>query len=288
MKPGSPPAEHRDVDVGDGLRLHVAIAGAGPPLVLLHGFTGSGETWASLAARLGSQVTTVAVDLPGHGRSSAPDDPGRYALDRFAADLCRLLDVLRIERAAVLGYSLGGRAALRFSLAHPARLAGLVLESASPGIADEAERGARLAADGELADLIEREGVAAFTDRWERLPLWASQDRLPPDARAALRAQRLGNRPSGLANSLRGASAAALPAVTARLGELAAPVLVVAGRLDTKYEAIAQQMAAAMPDARAVVLDDAGHAVHLEQPEAFAELVSGFAARMPQAGGQWA
>jgi 2-succinyl-6-hydroxy-2,4-cyclohexadiene-1-carboxylate synthase len=268
--------ESLDVEVGGGLHLHVERTGDGPPLLLLHGFTGSAESWAPLRATLAGRWTTVAVDLPGHGRSSAPDRPARYALPRVADDLAVLLDALHVERAAVLGYSMGGRTALHFALRHPARVAALVLESASPGASDAAERAARLASDAALADAVERDGVEAFVDRWERLPLWASQAALPPDVRGRLRAARLANRARGLANSLRGAGAAADPLPLGRLAAQAAPALLVAGALDTKYVALGRAMADAMPRARLAVVDGAGHAVHLEQPAAFAALVGRF------------
>ena len=268
--------EHRDVDVGDGLRLHVAIAGRGTPLVLLHGFTGSAESWTSLIDRFAAEHTVVMVELPGHGRSTAPDDADRYALPRFAEDLLRVFDLLGLERAALLGYSLGGRAALHFALRHSRRVAALVLESASPGIADEDERAQRAAADAELADAIERDGIEAFVARWEALPLWASQRQLAEDVRMRLRAQRLGNHSRGLANSLRGAGAAAEASVVSRLDTLGMPTLLVAGALDTKYVALGEQMARAIPGARLVVVEGAGHAVHLERPEELARLVLEF------------
>ena len=273
--------------MGDGLRLHVARSGDGPPLVLLHGFTGSTESWEPLRAALGDRVATLAVDLPGHGHSGAPEDPARYALCRFADDLARALDALDVRRAAVLGYSMGGRAALRFALQHPQRVAALVLESASPGLADVRERTERHAADLALADTIERDGVGAFVDEWERLPLWASQAALPERARARLRAQRLRNHAHGLANSLRGGGAGAEPPVTERLGALRMPGLVVAGALDAKYVAIGRLLAAAMPRARLDLVPGAGHAVHLERPTELADAVMAFLAEVPVAGGRW-
>lgn len=273
---GRPAPTHLDVDVGGGLRLHVERAGNGPPVVMLHGFTGSTATWHGLRDALPERFTTILVDLPGHGGSGAPQDATRYALPRFADDLARVLDVLDVPRAAVLGYSLGGRAALRFALAHPARVTALLLESASPGIADEDERAARRAADAALADLLEREGVAAFVAKWERLPLWASQERLPDSARGALRAQRLRNDAGGLAGSLRGAGAGEDRTVTDLLPRLAMPALLVAGALDPKYVALGETMAAALPRARLAIVPDAGHAVHLERPDAFRALVAEF------------
>ena len=280
--------EHLDVDVGEGLRLHVAHAGAGSPVVLLHGFTSSAETWVPLRAALGDRYATLAVDLPGHGRSAAPEDPARYASPRFADDLARTLDALAVERAAVLGYSLGGRSALHFALRHPSRVAALLLESASPGIADPAERAERAAADHALADAIERDGIAAFVDWWERLPLWASQAALPEATRAALRAQRLRNRPRGLANSLRGAGpAAAPPPRVERLRACDAPALLVAGARDAKYVGIGRSLEAVLPRARLVVVPEAGHTVHLEQPAAFAAAVAAFLADVASTSDGW-
>lgn len=286
MRPGPPCSrhsttgvtdlDHRVVDVGDGLQLHAACRGQGPHLVLLHGFTGSAESWDPVRPALERRRTVTAVDLPGHGRSSAPAHASRYRLTRFADDLARLLDALDIDRAAVVGYSFGGRAALRFVLRHPQRVSALVLESTSPGIDDPAERAARARSDAELADAIERGGVTAFVDRWEQLPLWESQKFLAGATRARLRAQRLDNDWVGLAHSLLGAGAAAEPAVTPQLPSVAVPALLVAGALDRKYGALAGAMAAAMPNARAALVPDAGHAVHLEQPDAFTSLVTGF------------
>ena len=269
-------SERGDFDVGDGLALHVELGGTGPAIVLLHGFTGSVASWSALARRLQPRFTTVLVDLPGHGNSSAPLDAARYALPRFADDLAFLFDALSLDRVAMLGYSLGGRAALHFALRHPSRLSALVLESTSPGIAAESERAERAAADAELASFIEREGIEAFVNRWERLPLWASQAELPGESRSSLRAQRLDNTALGLANSLRGAGAGATEPVSDRLGEIVVPALLIAGALDTKYATAARAMAGAMRRARAAVVERAGHAVHLERPDEFGRLVEEF------------
>jgi 2-succinyl-6-hydroxy-2,4-cyclohexadiene-1-carboxylate synthase len=261
----------------DGFTLHVVRSGTGPPLVLLHGFTGSAGIWDNLRAPLSEGFSTFAIDLPGHGRSGTPADPERLALSRFANDLRDVLDLLGIGRVALLGYSLGGRAALGFALKHTSRVAALILESTSPGMADPGERAARVASDMALADTIEREGVPAFVDRWERLPLWASQaTTLSPEERASLRSQRMANHALGLANSLRGAGAGADLPVTDRLGELELPVLLIAGAMDQKYVALSRAMETAMGDARLAIVNGAGHIVHAEQPEEFRKLVSLF------------
>lgn len=259
----------------NGVELNVEVTGEGPALLLLHGFTGSAASWAPfLEAWQG--FTLVAPDLLGHGASECPADPGRYAMGRCVEDLLALLDQLPVGRAAVVGYSMGGRAALHLALAAPDRLWALVLESASPGIEDSIERAARRESDEALAAAIERGGVEAFVARWESQPLFASQARLPPAVRDEMRSQRLRNSAQGLANSLRGMGTGVQEPGVQRLGELRVPVLLIAGALDEKYSALARRMAAALSCARVEIVPDAGHAVHLEQPEAFARAVRAF------------
>ncbi len=250
--------------------------GEGPPLLLLHGFTGSAAGWAALGAAWAPFFSTLAVDLPGHGRSGSPDAVAAYTMAATVADLVAVLDRAGVARAHVLGYSMGGRVALALALAHPDRVGALVLESASPGLAEAGERVARVAADAALAERIRREGVPAFVDYWEALPLWASQARLSPDALAALRAGRLQNNPVGLANSLRGLGTGSQPPLWDRLGDLTAPTLLVAGGDDAKFSDLARQMAASIPDNELLLVHHAGHAVHLEQPAVFARLVRDF------------
>lgn len=260
----------------NGIKLHAEVVGAGRPLLLLHGFTGSTATWRALAERLAPGVRSIAVDLIGHGQSDAPEHPARYTMAHCVADLLALLDRLGLDQAAVLGYSMGGRVALQLAAAAPERVDALLLESASPGLASPAERAARAAADDALADTIEHDGLEAFVAYWQQLPLWASQAALPAPVRAQLRAQRLHNHPRGLANSLRGMGAGRQTSLWQQLSMLEMPALLLAGALDTKYAAIARQMADAMPRANLVIVPAAGHAIHLEQPGVFIDHVIRF------------
>jgi 2-succinyl-6-hydroxy-2,4-cyclohexadiene-1-carboxylate synthase len=183
------------------------------------------------------------------------------------------MDNLAVERFDLLGYSLGGRVALHLALEAPQRVGKLVLESASPGIADPDERAARVAADEALAARIERDGVAKFVAYWEEVPLFASQRRLPLNVRQ--RNQRLANSAQGLANSLRGMGSGAQRSLWHALGRLRMPLLLLVGERDRKFVSIAQAMVAQIANCR-VQTADAGHAVHLEQPERFLELVEAF------------
>ena len=278
------------VDLGD-VHLNVEVAGAGKPLVLLPGFTESAELWADNAAALAGSFKVVAVDLLGHGKSDAHGDAARYRFERCVEDLAAVQDALDIGHAHWLGYSMGGRIALAFALTHPGRVDRLILESASPGIADAAERCSRGERDEALALSIESDGVAAFVDEWLRQPLFATQARLSPETRAAARAVRLANSPVGMANSLRGAGAGAQVSYWNRLPELAASTLLLVGEEDEKFRAIAHAMVARMPSAKVAVIPGAGHSTHLENPAEFRRRVIEFLTaegnQPPAPGGQF-
>ncbi|MBI3954108.1 MAG: 2-succinyl-6-hydroxy-2,4-cyclohexadiene-1-carboxylate synthase [Chloroflexi bacterium] len=265
----------------NGVDLNVRVAGRGPAVVALHGFTGDLGTWRAFARAAPADNTVILVDLLGHGRSTCPTDPDRYRMERTVADLVGVLDALGIQRAAWLGYSMGGRIALGVGVLAPERCRGLVLEGASPGLPTAEERTQRAASDELLAQSIERHGLATFVDYWERLPLFASQARLTGRVRARLRAQRLRNNPAGLAASLRGIGTGAQPAFHDRLAGLALPVLFLAGEEDLKFRQIAQEMGAAVPAGRVAFIPRAGHAAHLEQPAAFNCAVLDFLRSLP-------
>lgn len=260
----------------NGVHLNVEQAGAGPPLVLLHGFTGSAAGWAEHAAAFAESHATVAVDLLGHGLSDAPDNPNRYGIGYAAEDVLSVLDALGIRRTGLLGYSMGGRVAISLAIVAPERLSALILESASPGIRDAGARRERAAQDAELAAAIERDGVEPFVDRWERLPLFASQAALSDEARRDLRALRLRNNPTGLANSLRGLGQGVQMPTHEYLQQIRVPTLLIAGGLDPAYCALGEEMRDLIPRAKLEVVPGAGHAVHLEQPERFRALVLEF------------
>jgi len=166
------------------------------------------------------------------------------------------------ERATYVGYSMGGRLCLHVALSSPHLVDRLVLISATPGIEDARERDERRVADEALADEIERIGVDAFLERWLSQPLFSRLD--PSDGDIEVR---LTNTAPGLASSLRLAGTGTQEPLWARLGELAMPVLIVAGEHDAKFSAIGRRMADAISDASFVLIEGAGHAAHLERPE---------------------
>ncbi len=250
--------------------------GGGPDALLLHGFTGSKESWSGLLPLLEGSFRLLAVDLPGHGESGLPPCLQRYRMEEAAQDLAELVRRLAGGPVHLLGYSMGGRLALYFALEYPELARSLALESASPGLEGAAEREARRASDATLADRILAQGMEAFTAEWERLPLFASQASLPEAARRELRLRRLQNRPEGLAGSLRGMGTGVQPSLWGRLAALQLRTLLVAGELDEKFCALNRRMAQEIPAARLEIVPGAGHSVHLEQPLVYAKLLHRF------------
>lgn len=264
------------IEVSPGFSLNVDVAGAGPPLVLLHGFTGSARAWGDFGELLARSFTTIAVDIVGHGASDAPAALDHYQMPRAVADIVNAVRLAGYRRAHWLGYSMGGRTALHVAAAYPDAVARLVLIGASPGIDDPHERATRIASDEALANRIQREGIEPFVDYWEHIPLFATQRRLPTEVRARIRDGRLACSPQGLANSLRGMGAGAQDPLHARLRDLTMPALVIAGSDDAKYVDVGRKLAQAMHCAQFLSIPGVGHAAHIEAPGACADAVVPF------------
>src|SRR5699024_10179789 len=160
---------------------------SGPVIVLLHGFTGSMETWADVAAEWTDECRMVRVDLPGHGQTVVQTP---RSMEACCHDLHQLFDWLELTDIHLVGYSMGGRTALSYAMLYPDRIASLVLESASPGLASAVERKKRRIHDEHLAQNLETEGITHFVNFWENLPLFATQKKLPAEKRQAIRAER--------------------------------------------------------------------------------------------------
>jgi 2-succinyl-6-hydroxy-2,4-cyclohexadiene-1-carboxylate synthase len=263
----------------NGLLFHYAEQGSGEPLIFLHGFTGQLASWTAVMDFASLTHRTIAIDLIGHGRTDAPREASRYAFDQAVDDLSAVVAKLELRRAAWAGYSMGGRVALGVAQRYPEIVSALILESASPGIADVREREARRKADELLADQILKGGVRAFVAKWEALPMWESQQRVPIERRERQREIRLRNRAEGLAGSLRGMGTGAQASLWGDLRGLQVPTLVIAGAGDTKFAEIAAHMSERMPNAELWIARNTGHAVHLEQPELYAARVVQFAGK---------
>jgi len=265
------------IDAG-GVRIHVAEMGSGTPVVLLHGFTGSAHAMAGLAGGLSDTHRTLSLDLVGHGRSAAPRDAAAYSMAACVGQLAAVFNGFDLHDAHLIGYSMGGRVALAFGVAHPARVASAILVGTSAGFRDPQQRAERARDDEALAERIEREGVEAFVDFWISQPFLVDARRLGARGVAEARRMRLANSAHGLAASLRGMGPGAQPPMHDALARVGAPICLAVGEEDLKFRALATEMSQELPNAQVEIVPDAGHSAHTDNPAAFLELARRFLA----------
>lgn len=254
-----------------------------PPIVLLHGFTWNGASWAEVAERLSDRFYCVAPDLPGHGDTWSPEPVSEWSFTRVVDSLEEALHEVGLTRAHMVGYSMGGRIALQLALRPVFELDGLVLIGTSTGLATVEERKARVQADAELADRLATEGMEAFLERWMALPLFESLRRLDPERLAHLNAGRADQDPIELAAALVTMGTGGQPYLLEALEGLDTPSLLVVGEHDAKFRALNDEMLARLPQGRLEVLPGCGHSVPFERPEELSALISAFIAETPPA-----
>jgi 2-succinyl-6-hydroxy-2,4-cyclohexadiene-1-carboxylate synthase len=235
------------------------LSSNGPRLVFVHGFTQTRESWRPLAERFVADHEVVIVDAPHHGSSS-------HIEADFDTSSSLLADA--VDGGTLVGYSMGGRLALLAALGAPDRVRALVLVSATPGMDDPRERAERRDADNRLATEVERLGTAVFLQKWLNQPMFAHFRPTEADLNS-----RLQNPAAALARSLRMCGTGVQEPLWNRLADLTVPTLIVCGESDQKFTAIGTRMLAALPQARFEIIEGAGHAPHLEQPEAFAAML---------------
>ena len=256
------------LDRGDGCRLYYEQHGrSGPALVLAHGRGGCAASWWRNVPAFRADHRVIAFDHRGFARSTAPDGPH---LDRFADDLQALLDHLEIDRAVLVGQSMGGRTMLGFAVRHPARVRGLVLSATPGGLL--------------IPEVIETQAARQAIPRGIEAPTAA----LAPafrDAEPAL---------TFLYEQLRAMSPAPGPQFAASLAALdggvdlaqlsgwAVPTLVLSGVHDVLYPpAVLDAVAAAIPGARLHRFETSGHSPYWEVPEAFNAVLRSFVEGLP-------
>ena len=226
--------------------LHVEVAGAGEPVfLLLHGLVDTLAIWDRVAPALAEGARVACVDQRGHGRSSAP--PGPCSRRDLAGDVAAVLDALEAPRAVLVGHSMGGIVSMATALAHPDRVAGLVLiGTASRCNEKTAGWYERIAASGEKDGL---EGLARS--------IYGRDTKRTVDGDA-----------QGIAHVTRTLTSLFHDPLTPQLGDVACPARLLVGEKDPMGPRASEAIAEAIPDASLDVLPGLGHWIHREQPEA--------------------
>jgi pimeloyl-ACP methyl ester carboxylesterase len=248
----------------NGVNIHYEVHGSGPPLLLTHGYSSTSAMWRGQIAALSEHHKLVLWDMRGHGQSDYPDDPAAYSEALTVADMTALLDEVGAERAIVGGLSLGGYMSLAFYRAHPERVRALLIIDTGPGFRKDDAREAWNRRAHDTADRFEREGLAVLKS--------ASHERSDVTHRDA----------TGLARAARGMLTQRDARVIETLPDIKVPALVVVGADDTPFLAASDYMAAKIPGANKVVIPAAGHAVNIDQPQAFLDAVLPFLESLPR------
>ncbi len=226
-----------------------------------HGFGASSAMWAPQVKRFSADHTVITWDMRGHGDSDSPGDPAEYSLALTLQDMLGLLDDAGADRAVLVGHSLGGFASLSFTLAHPDRVSGLVLEDTGPGFrSDTARQGWNDYAE-QTADRIDKQGTEALS-RSAEVGVARHRD------------------PAGLAHAARRILTQRDATAIDGLPRIAVPTLVVVGSEDTAFRAGSDYMAAKIPNAELLVIDGAAHAPNLTHPDVFDDALTRYLARV--------
>ncbi len=238
-----------------------------PVAVLLHGFTQNLHCWGPFAHELGEGYDVWALDLPGHGSSGHElatfEDSARLVADR--------IEMIRQDAGPVdlvVGYSMGGRIALRAAIDQTLD-ARLVLIGATAGIEGATARAERREADRGLADRLRADGPDAFLQFWLDLPLFSGLSE-----QQHLRQLRLDHWGVGVPETLLHRGTGSMESLWDRLGQVVNEVLILAGEADTKFTDLGHRLNKAIGAyATFTAVPDSGHACHLEQPETTADII---------------
>ncbi len=252
-------------------RLNVEVhAGAGPPLLLVHGIMAGRALWGANMEALRTVATPVVVELYGHGRSPTPDEGVAYTPASYVAAFERLREELGAERWFLMGHSLGAALTLRYALEHPERVIAHAFSNSASALANEAWRervGAMVDAEARRLEAAGREALAAHPINPARVT------RIVPAVREALAADVPLLDPRGVAMTMRHTVPSS--SVRERVQENRSPCLLVAGERETSFSEARDFARASMPMLRVETVY-AGHSPNAETPELFNELLVGF------------
>lgn len=247
---------------------------SGIPVLFLHGFMAQGGIWLPIMRQLNHRFHSVALDLPGHGLTTA--DIRTLDFDNLSGAIVDYIDEHIKPPVILVGYSMGGRIALHTALNYPDHFSGLVLESAGAGIENAAEREFRLAVDEETADRLTESDLREFLKEWYRTqPIFSSLSNNPEMIESIIN-KKMANDPELLAGVMVRLSPGRQIPLWPRLHEWKKPTLIIAGELDPKYRDIARRLATEISGAGLEIIPGAGHIVHLENSKAFIATLKNF------------
>jgi 2-succinyl-6-hydroxy-2,4-cyclohexadiene-1-carboxylate synthase len=264
-----------------GIKLNVEIPKefdrAKDSVLLLHGFTGNSEDWLPLIDSFPENFNYILLDLIGHGKSDHPLIIDYYKTESLVEQIKTIKErILPNTKIILLGYSMGGRAALSYAVKYPDDIKGLILESASAGIKNETERKKRYEDDMKIVEFINSHTIEEFIDFWYDQEMFNTQKRFSNDKIKRLKRQKYNNSKIGLSNILKGFSPGIMPPLHDKLKSIKVRTVLITGDLDTKYTFINSRIVRGFHKAKHKVVKNSGHNTHLEEPKRFIEIVTNY------------
>ena len=245
----------------DGVKLYYEVQGAGPAVLLSHGYSSTSQMWRGQAGPFSAGHKVIAWDMRGHGQSDSPGDQTLYSEAHTVADMAAILDACGADDAVIGGLSLGGYMSMAFHVAHPTRTRALMLFDTGPGYKNPRAREGWNETAFKRAERLEERGLDALGS--------GAEVRIAQHRSAA-----------GLANAARGMLAQFDSRIIESLEHIAVPTLVLVGANDAPFLGATDYMTAKIPGARRVTIPDAGHSANIDQPEAFNEALLAFLASL--------
>ena len=245
-------------EVLNGFEIGYIASGSGPAVLFTHGYQASAAMWEPQRAGLEDAYRVIAWDIRGHGDSGITDDPALYSQELMLGDMLALLDHLDVDRAVLVGHSLGGFASLRFLLSHPDRVRGLVLFGSGPGFRDPEARGKWNDMADRFAGGVEAKGLEILQR--------AGREVSEAKHRSA----------TALAHAARGILKQHDSKVMDALTDISVPTLVIVGTEDKQFIGSSEYMAKKIPSAEIAYIEGAAHAANLEEAEAFNQALRAF------------
>lgn len=235
---------------------------------------GSVKDWDYIAEHLKADFCLLTVDLPGHGQSFNLDN-SKYTIESASQAIVDILKDISIDKCCLAAYSMGGRIGYYLLVHFPEFFDKAIIESSTPGIADESERVERIASDKKLAEKLLSQPLEQFVTAWYRLPLFESLDKSSL-AYHNLYERRLLNNPNTLAKSLLHMGTGAMPPLWEKLDQIACELLLIVGGKDEKFKTIADAVHKKIKISEVVTITNAGHNVHFEQSDQFIKALKKF------------
>ena len=249
-----------------------------PLILFLHGFMGNINEFDEAIKLLAEDFSYLTLDLPGHGKTQVLGGDEYYKIEPTAQAIINLLDELKIDKCYLIGYSMGGRLALYLTLYFPERFIKVILESASPGLATEADRLERVRRDAQIAKKLSRSIIktdfATFLSNWYSQPIFGSIKNHPEFER--LLENRLQNHLTELTKSLQFMGTGNQPSLWEKLKDNIMSLLLVAGENDKKFRNINTEMANICKIAQLKVISNTAHNIHFENPVKFVQNIREF------------